>query len=345
MADNGHAWGQPGRTTDHATDHVPGWGQPGPATGSGSGPAGWREVFRDDFSGPQGGRPAPARWRTDLGTCYLSPATGACVVDHWGTGEVTTMTADPRNLSLDGDGHLAITATRDATGRWASGRIETVPAGFRAPEGGALRVSSRLRLPGLPPALARGYLTAFWMLGAPFRDAFQYDPQAGEIDVMEQLDGQPVARGTLHCASSSPLLPPPDPCQELPDGVGLTATTSCSAGTCLDGFHTFAVEVHRDSTPQRIDWLADGQVYQSVDRNRPGMDDATWRRIVDQSFFVIINLSIGGTWPGAPDPATGQASVCIDDVEVSVLDPHADQRPTTDQHHAGHGDRNVAAHA
>jgi hypothetical protein len=274
--------------------------------------SGWRVVWRDDFDGPAGSPVDGRSWIHDLGHCY-----DPCVADNWGTGEVTDMTDSPANSSLDGDGHLLITPLRDAAGHWTSARLETRRADFAAVEGGALRVEGRFILPQVTGDAAQGYWSAFWMLGSGFRPDHVDRSGAGDIDILEHINGPPAHPEIIGAAHCSP--PVGDPCNEDPDNEGLAGSTRCRPTGCLSGFHTLAVEVHRECSPQRIDWLVDGRVYHSVRADQPGMDAAVWKLLVDRSFFIILNQSIGGTWPKAPTGATRSgAPLVVDRVVVSV---------------------------
>lgn len=89
-------------------------------------PAAFQEVWRTDFDGAAGSRPAADDWITDTGTGYPSGP------PNWGTGERQTYTDRPENLQLDGAGHLRITARKDGA-TWTSGRIEPRRSDFAAP--------------------------------------------------------------------------------------------------------------------------------------------------------------------------------------------------------------------
>jgi len=277
---------------------------------------GWRQVWRDDFDGPAGSPVDADSWQYDLGHCYEG-----CPAQNWGTGEVAAMTDSTDSVAQDGAGHLLITPRRDAAGGWTSGRLETRRADFAAPAGGALRVEARLALPAVAGLGAEGYWSAFWMLGAGFRDGFVDPTGAGDVDVMEHVDDRPETVGAVHCRPVGTA----DPCQEVPDNTGLAGTTTCPPTGCLTGFHTYAVELHRESSPQRMDWLIDGTVYHSVPADRPGMDPATWQLLIARSFFLIVNQSIGGTWPGAPTSLTEDGVPLVVDyvaVWVTAVDQH-----------------------
>jgi beta-glucanase (GH16 family) len=236
---------------------------------------------------------------------------------NWGTGEVAAMTDSPDNVGLDGDGHLRITPRRDQAdpARWTSGRVETRRSDFAAPDDGALRIEARLALPRVTGPAAKGYWSAFWALGSSFRDGYVDRTGAGDLDVMEHVNDRPETVGAVHCQPVGGG----DPCHEIPDNVGLAGTTTCPRKGCLTGFHSYAVEVHRESSPERIDWLVDRTVYHTVRADQPGMDASTWRLLVERDFFLILNQSIGGGWPGSPTPQTRSgAPLVVDHVAVWV---------------------------
>src|SRR5688572_17234004 len=113
-------------------------------------PAGWTQVFGDDFTGPANSLPNTGNWRFSLGHGYPGgPA-------NWGTGEIAAHTSNPANVSLDGGGNLRITPRRDGAGNWTSARIETNAQNFKAPAGGVMRMEARLQMPNVSGAAALG---------------------------------------------------------------------------------------------------------------------------------------------------------------------------------------------
>ena len=261
------------------------------AGGAGSGTAdGWTTLLDDDFAGPAGARPNPALWQYDVGTCYQP-----CVANHWGTGEVETMTDSTANVRLDGHGALEIVPTRNgSTGTWSSGRIESRGDGFAAPAGGILRISATIALPHVSGAAATGYWPAFWTLGAGLRQGSTTGtgaatwPGVGELDAMENVNGLPSVLGTMHCG-----ITPGGPCDE-PTGLG-SGAYPCQA--CTSGFHTYTVEIDRSVSPEQVRWYIDGTLYHQVSANR--MDAATWDAAVHHGVFLILDLAVGGSLPGA----------------------------------------------
>lgn len=258
----------------------------------------WTTTWSDSFSGSDGTAPSGANWKTSTGTSYPGGAA------QWGTGETETYTASRNNLALDGKGHLKITAIRDSAGAWTSGRIETQQTGFQAAPGHVLRVEARIQT----PSSGAGYWPAFWMLGAPFRGVYTNWPGIGEIDIMENAGGRAdTVNGTLHCGVA-----PGGPCNEN-KGIGgkHTGTSPFSAG-----FHTFAVEWDRTRPVEEIRWYVDGQNYFTVRSSQ--VDATTWANATHHGFFILLDLAVGGSFPGPTDAATKpNGSMLVDYVRVS----------------------------
>jgi hypothetical protein len=251
-------------------------------------PPGWSTVWVDDFTGSAGTLPSSANWIFDLGHNYPGGA------PNWGTGEIAAHTDNPANVSVDGAGNLRITPLRDASGNWTSARIETQRTDFQPPAGGVLRIEGRLQLPNVSGAEAQGIWPAFWTLGAPFRGVYTNWPQVGEIDVMENVNGANTVWGTLHCGTA-----PGGPCNEF---TGLGGSRSGFSPTLQAAFHTYAIEWDRSVSPQQLRWYVDGVQYHTVNQNQ--VDATTWANATDHGFFVILNVAVGGSWPGAPTAAT-----------------------------------------
>ncbi|MFF7236539.1 carbohydrate-binding protein [Streptomyces collinus] len=255
-------------------------------------PSGWTQVFLDDFNGSAGSGVNTSNWQYETGTSYPGGAA------NWGTGEVESMTSSTDNVALDGNGNLLITPRRDASGHWTSGRIETTRTDFQPPAGGKLRVESRIQMPNVTGAAAKGYWPAFWTLGAPFRGNYQNWPSVGELDVMENVQGLNTDWATMHCGSN-----PGGPCNET-SGIG--NSTACTGTTCQAGFHTYAMEWDRSTSPEEIRFYLDGVNFHTVKANQ--VDATTWANATNHGYFVILNVAMGGGFPGAfgggPDSGT-----------------------------------------
>ncbi|MBV2355368.1 carbohydrate-binding protein [Streptomyces sp. J2-1] len=268
-------------------------------------PSGWTQVFLDDFNGAAGSGVNTGNWTYDTGTSYPGGAA------NWGTGEVETMTSSTSNVALDGSGNLLITPRRDASGRWTSGRIETNRTDFQPPAGGKLRVQARIQMPNVTGAAAKGYWPAFWALGSPFRGNYWNWPSIGELDIMENVQGLNNVWATMHCGTN-----PGGPCNET---TGIGNSRPCPGSTCQSGFHTYAMEWDRSTSPEEIRFSVDGTTYHTVRANQ--MDATSWANATNHGYFVILNVAMGGGFPGAfgggPDGGTEPGHpMAVDYVQV-----------------------------
>jgi hypothetical protein len=282
-------------------------------------PAGFTTTWSDDFTGAANTGLDTGTWRYDAG-----PGSS------FGTGEIETTTTSTDNVYHDGAGHLVLKALHsggDPNAGWTSGRVETQADGFGAQPGGVVRIQASIQQPNLSTANGAGYWPAFWMLGAPLRIG-QVWPGSGEVDILEDINGRSSLFGTLHCGVS-----PGGPCNE---GTGIGSGERACAG-CQTGYHTYAVELDRSTSPEQIRWYLDGTQYFSL--NSTQVDATTWANAVDHSFFIIFDLAIGGAFPaafgGGPNAATASGgSLNVDYVAVYNKNPNygtniAQGKPTT----------------
>lgn len=203
----------------------------------------------------------------------------------WGDGQRQVYTDSPGNAALDGAGHLAITARREPDGTITSARL-TTEGRFTTTHG---RVAARIKVPG-----GRGTWPAFWMLGADHARVGW--PACGEIDVMEHVGAKPQhCHGTAHAPGWS--------------GLGGGIGTTVDAGTDLsDDFHEYAVAWDRSG----ITWSLDCRDYA---RLTPSDVPGAWP--FDHDFFLLLNLAVGGDWPGNDtDDPTLPAVLLVDRVSV-----------------------------
>ena len=209
----------------------------------------------------------------------------------WGDGQLQRYTDSPDNAAMDGDGRLAITARREPGGEITSARLVTRDA-VSVRQG---RVEARIRVPA-----GRGLWSAFWMLGTDIGEVGW--PACGEIDVMEHVGSSPTSvHGTLHGPGYA--------------GLGGGVGHARDAGVDLtEGFHVYGVDWSAD----RVTWLLDGRAYGTL---TPGDVPGPWP--FDHDFYLLLNLAVGGDWPGnsAEDlvlPATMLVDwVRVHDAEVS----------------------------
>jgi len=241
-------------------------------------PAGFTTTWSDDFNGAAN-TGIDGNWKYDTG-----PGSS------FGTGEIETMTSSTSNVFQDGSGHLVLKALHsgsDPTSGWTSGRVETNAATFGAPAGGVVRMQASIQQPNLNTSNGAGYWPAFWMLGSTLRSGTPW-PTSGEVDILEDINSRSSVFGTLHCGVN-----PGGPCNES-TGIG-SGERACSG--CQTGYHTYAVEIDRSTSPEQIRWYLDGNNYFTVRANQ--VDATTWANAVDHPFFIILDLAMGGGFPNA----------------------------------------------
>lgn len=191
----------------------------------------------------------------------------------WGNNEWQFYTDRPENVRLE-DGLLVIEARDEKFIRrnYTSGRLKT--QGLFAFTYG--RVEARMKLP-----YGQGLWPAFWMLGEDVDDVGW--PSSGEIDIMEHIGRQPTnIYGTVHGPGYSGA-----------GGVG--NFTTLPGGTLSEEFHVYAIEWE----PGEIRWYVDdNQFFKLMSDQVPG----EW--VYDHPFFILVNLAVGGNWPGYPDDST-----------------------------------------
>lgn len=235
---------------------------------------GWRLTWSDEFNGRDGTAPDPAKWKAIVGG---------------GSGEELEYYTDrPENVHLE-HGNLVLTARkedyRSPYGRkagYTSGRVET-RGKFEQKYG---RFEARIKLPK-----GQGIWPAFWMLGANMSgpgsgfDSVKW-PACGEIDIMESIGRLPsTVFGTLHGPNYLG--------GEVQGKYELPARHAFS-----EDFHLFAIEWE----PAVVRFYVDEHLYAT---ETPQTLPAGDRWIFDHPYYLILNLAVGGHWPGPPDATTG----------------------------------------
>lgn len=193
---------------------------------------------------------------------------------NWYNGELQYYSQGSDNAKLDGSGNLVIEARKEnREGRqYTSARLKT--EGKKTFTYG--RFEGRMKLP-----YGQGLWPAFWMLGAQGGSW----PACGEIDIMENLGREPsIAHGTIHGPGYSAAAGP-TATYTLPDGAKFS-----------DDFHVFAVEWEQTA----IRWYIDGKLYST--KTQADIGGNTW--VFNHPFFFILNVAVGGEWPGNPDSTT-----------------------------------------
>ncbi|MEI6405321.1 MAG: glycoside hydrolase family 16 protein [Actinomycetes bacterium] len=202
-------------------------------------------------------------------------------------------------LSRDGQGNLAVTATRTdlhpdlAPLGWEdhiewgylSGKINTAgKLGFKYGY-----IEARIKTPA-----GNGTWPAFWLLGANVHHGVDW-PQCGEIDIMENVGRDPMTvMGTIHGPGYS-------------GGDGPTSNAYADAPVS-DAFHKYAVLW----LPNKIQWFFDGQLYQTLTPTSAGVN-GEW--VFNKEFFMIINVAMGGNLGGELDPSVESTTMLVDYVK------------------------------
>lgn len=263
----------------------------------------WVLVWSDEFNGPAGAPPNPNVWSHEVGDGSLNGIPG------WGNAEFQYYSNDPANVAADGAGNLVLTLDKLAPDtdlvcyygpcEYSSARLVTK---YKA-EYEYGRIEARIQV---PPG-EDGLWPAFWSLGADI-DQVNW-PQAGEIDIMEYVSRIPnEIFGTIH-------------------GPGYSGGSAYGAPYDLgepvaNDYHTFAIEWG----PDEIHWYVDGINYHNA---TPG-DVAPNEWVYNHSFYLLLNVAIGGNFGGAISPdLTFPQQTLVDYVRVYQAPNSAERFETT----------------
>jgi beta-glucanase (GH16 family) len=229
----------------------------------------WVLTWSDEFDGANGAGIDASKWVAETGG------------NGWGNKELEYYTSRTQNAFLQ-DGNLVIKAVEEKytgpdgmTRDYTSARLKT-QSKFSQTYG---RFEARIKIPR-----GQGMWPAFWMLGDDI-DKVGW-PACGEIDIMENIGKEPATiYGSIHgpgYIGDAGLGAP----YKLPDGRQFA-----------DDFHVYAVEWELDA----IRFYVDDHLYSTRTRAelKPG-----WKWPFDHPFFILLNLAVGGDWPGNPNATT-----------------------------------------
>jgi beta-glucanase (GH16 family) len=217
-------------------------------------------VWSDEFD--SGKMPDPAKWSYDLGD-------GCPDLCGWGNNELQYYTADRKENARIEDGKLIIEAHQEKMGSrdYTSARLKSKMKG----DWTYGRMVIRARLPK-----GTGVWPAIWML--PTDWAYGDWPSSGEIDIMENVGYMPDSLfGSIHTRKFNHV-------------IGTQVTKGIYSSTLSSQFHEYGI----DWDKQKIDFLFDGQVYQTFRNNHEGFE--SWP--FDKAFHLLLNLAVGGNWGG-----------------------------------------------
>ncbi|KAH7067119.1 concanavalin A-like lectin/glucanase domain-containing protein [Paraphoma chrysanthemicola] len=257
---------------------------------------GYKLTWADEFwQRPGSQSPSSKNWIFDIGTSYPGGA------PNWGNNEAQYYTDSPENVHITKRNTLAITPRKSKNGTWTSARIETQRKDFAAAPGGKLYIESRIKTGCAESKVSQGIWNAFWALGEDFRGNYTFWPMASEWDFLEVLNGLPTTYNTLHCGVA-----PGGPCEEFNGlGNGGIPWSKCE-------FHTVGFEVDRTSNAtyqpadwrdEKLRWFHDGVQVHEVAGSRVN-DSNAWEAIAHKGHFLLLNVAVGGNWPGQPNATT-----------------------------------------
>jgi len=228
---------------------------------------GWTLTWSDEFNGADGSPVDTTKWTHDVGG------------SGWGNQEREYYTDGAQNAVQQG-GYLVITATPTGASQYScwygtclytSARLKT--QGLFSQAYG--RFEARAQMP-----YGKGLWPALWMLGANISQVNW--PACGEVDILETIGTDITTNhGSLHAPNYNPT-----GTYALPNGAKYS-----------DAFHTFAAEWE----PGVVRFYVDDVLYET---RTSGETDAggTWE--FDHPFFLLLNVAVGGQWPGDPDSTT-----------------------------------------
>lgn len=227
---------------------------------------GWKLVWNDEFTDTALNL---EKWSHEIGG------------HGWGNNELQYY-SDQDSSAFIRDGKLII-------------RADFVPQGTGSPNNLRYFSSARLRTSGKGDwlygrvevkaklALGQGIWPAIWML--PTDWMYGGWPESGEIDIMEHVGFDPGrVHGSIHTESYNHKINTQRGGSQLLDGISTK-------------FYVYAIEWYED----RIDFLIDDKKYFSF-QNDEKNDYKSWP--FNQRFHLLINIAVGGDWPGQPDETT-----------------------------------------
>jgi beta-glucanase (GH16 family) len=190
----------------------------------------------------------------------------------WGNNELQYYTDRTVNSYLE-NGVLVIKAMQESYGgrNYTSARLKTQGKKFFKYG----KIEARMRLP-----YGQGIWPAFWTLGESISSVGW--PACGEIDIMEMLGHESFkSYGTTHWDNNG---------QHAYQG----GSYSLSSGTFSDSYHLFSIIWDEQS----IRWYVDDNLFYTISITSPSMSE------LRENHFIILNVAVGGNWPGYPDPTT-----------------------------------------
>lgn len=215
-------------------------------------------------------------WADEFNNDHLDTTTWTRLEgEYWFNNELQAYTASPANSYCE-NGILKITAREEKYGirNYTSARIVSrYHADFRYG-----RIEAKMKMPE-----GKGIWPAFWMM--PTEDKYGSWPSSGEIDIMEFLGHQVhYNHGAVHYG----------------DGLGPLHEQQHGAFYDLhakrnEGFHSYALEWE----PNEFRWYFNNKLFHKASASK-----TKYHWPFYQDFHFILNVAVGGNWPGNPDETT-----------------------------------------
>lgn len=224
----------------------------------------WRLVWSDEFDGLDGSPVDGQNWSFDIGG------------GGWGNRELECYTDSTENAYLE-QGSLVIRAIKQDNQKCPYTSARLVTRGKVDWLYGRFEV--RARLP-----VGQGVWPAVWML--PADSEYGTWPLSGEIDILELIGKEPArVYGSIHYGAPHEFR---------------NAHYDLAQGTFDQAYHTFALEWE----PREIRWYVDSNLYETQTEWFTSSPKGEYPAPFDRRFYLLINLAVGGVWPGYPDEAT-----------------------------------------
>lgn len=222
-------------------------------------------VWSDEFN--YSGFPDSSRWSYEVGN------------NGWGNNELQYYTEKRLENARVVDSVLIIEAHKEdfEGSQYTSARLITYKNNLSWKYG---KIEARMKLP-----YGQGIWPAFWMLGNGIFEGTGW-PACGEIDIMELIGGgegrDDVSHGTIHWADANN------------NHAMYGGSYQLTQGIFADAFHLFTIEWNEST----IKWFIDGLQFHVVDITPGSLSE------FHQNFFLLLNIAVGGNWPGNPNTAT-----------------------------------------
>jgi len=240
-------------------------------------------VWSDEFTNTSGSnqQPDPTVWGYDTGNSGF----GNHELENYCAWGSTSAPCDPAhpNAYVGTDGLLHVVAIKTAGGAYTSARLKT--EGLFSVQYG--RLEAKIWVPE-----GQGYWPAFWTLGNNVATANW--PACGEQDIMERVNAAKSPdwnEGSIHGTGFT-------------GGTGLGTIFNFPSGQTAAGWHTYGMIWQKSSVAYYVDDPTNPYVTYTNPASLVGFNGAVWPFDSGDSAFMILNLAVGGDWPGNPDATT-----------------------------------------